>query len=175
MIFRHISLSLSLKTHYLLKVLFLLPDRKLSPNLLKWNVPLNKCPDKDSCWLHSGRLREFLLRLREGGAIYLLLIVQSVLINIQFHLLLLEIKKKNHYLENYGPILLTHCTSATWVLNVKKKSTIGIYKANGVTTLLVRVRQRDIFATDPYVCICISGSCFLKVQNIGSRIFKLNT
>lgn len=140
MIFRHISLSLSLKTHYLLKVLFLLPDRKLSPNLLKWNVPLNKCPDKDSCWLHSGRLREFLLRLREGGAIYLLLIVQSVLINIQFHLLLLEIKKKKHYLENYGPILLTHCTSATWVLNVKKKSTIGIYKANGVTTLLVRVR-----------------------------------
>lgn len=95
MIFRHISLSLSLKTHYLLKVLFLLPDRKLSPNLLKWNVPLNKCPDKDSCWLHSGRLREFLLRLREGGAIYLLLIVQSVLINIQFYLLLLEIKKKN--------------------------------------------------------------------------------
>lgn len=89
MIFGHISLSLSLKTHYLLKVLFLLPDRKLSPNLLKWNVPLNKCPDKDLCWLHSGRLR-----LWEGGAIYLLLIVQSVLINIQFYLLLLEIKKK---------------------------------------------------------------------------------
>lgn len=135
MIFGHISLSLSLKTHYLLKVLFLLPDRKLSPNLLKWNVPLNKCPDKDLCWLHSGRLR-----LWEGGAIYLLLIVQSVLINIQFYLLLLEIKKKKNYLENYGPILLTHCTSATWVLNVKKKSAIGIYKANGVTTLLVRVR-----------------------------------
>lgn len=115
MIFKHISLSLSLKTRYLLKVLFLLPDRKLSPNLLKWNVPLNKCPDKDLCWLHPGRLREFLLRLREGGAIYLLLIVQLVLINIQFYLLLLEIKKKKYYLENYGPILLTHRTSANWV------------------------------------------------------------
>lgn len=51
------------KYYYLLKALFVWPDRKLASKLLKWDVALNKCPDKFKLerMIHTGS--EFLLRL----------------------------------------------------------------------------------------------------------------